>query len=679
MAELAMEFSAVKVRTTREPDDRERDRGPGPAEGTPGGAAAAVVPAETAGPLLAGGARALSGDGDLRTSRQWFEKAYQAAERSGDTQVMAAAALGLSGLWVQEHRTAAAAALLEARLRLALSQADPPSSLALRLRIRLAGESDYRSGEHGAILAVLDEATRAADPTARAQALSLAHHCLLGPGYGGLRRELAADLMGESSRTACRGDLLMGLLWQTVDMFLDGEPHAERRLGELRDLLAERDHLAAGFVVSAIEVMLTIRAGQLNQAEVAASTCAERGSAAGDVDATGWHGGHLVAIRWYQGRLAELLPMLDDLVHSPTLSSVDNSYFAALAVAAALAGDRRKAAGALATLRGRDLADLPRSSSWLVTMNGIVEAAHLLGDVATSARAYELLSPFAHLPMMAGLSIVCFGSAEHALGVAALTMGDPDRAVAHLRAAIERNLALAHWPAVMTSRVRYAQSLVLRGQPQDAAEARQQLAIAAQEAAALGIAVPDGLTPLPPEPAVASCIRLGRCWQVQWGSRTVLVEHSIGLLHLAVLVTNPGQEIPAIELAAGITALAQARAAAGVSAQPVLDQVAAREYRSRLTRLHAEIGELEFTNDPDRVAIARAERDWLTAELAGATAIAGRARRFPDNSERARVAAGKAIRRALARIEEADAVIGEHLRATVHTGVRCSYRPRPRI
>ena len=29
----------------------------------------------------------------------------------------------------------------------------------------------------------------------------------------------------------------------------------------------------------------------------------------------------------------------------------------------------------------------------------------------------------------------------------------------------------------------------------------------------------------------------------------------------------------------------------------------------------------------------------------------------------------------LARITDADAVIGEHLRQTVHTGVRCSYWP----
>src|SRR2546430_12870108 len=113
--------------------------------------------------------------------------------------------------------------------------------------------------------------------------------------------------------------------------------------------------------------MLSIRAGRLDEAEALARTCAERGTAAGDVDATGWYGAQLVAIRWYQGRLVEVLPMLTELVDSPTLSATDNSGRAALAVAAALAGDRPAAASALATLSGRDLADLPRSSSWLAT------------------------------------------------------------------------------------------------------------------------------------------------------------------------------------------------------------------------------------------------------------------------------------------------------------------------
>ena len=99
------------------------------------------------------------------------------------------------------------------------------------------------------------------------------------------------------------------------------------------------------------------------------------------------------------------------------------------------------------------------------------------------------------------------------------------------------------------------------------------------------------------------------------------MEDSIGMVHLAVLIANPRQEIQAADL------------------------------------------------------VARAERDWLVAQLSSAAGFGGRTRAFPDQPERARVAVGKAIRRALARIAEADAVIGEHLRQTVHTGVRCSYWP----
>ena len=378
---------------------------------------------------------------------------------------MARAALGLGGLWVHEHRTSAAAAVVESRLRHALTVVDPGSTLSMRLRIRLAAETDYQAGEHACVRALLDEARRGEDPRARIEALSLAHHCLLGPDHVRLRHDLAAELISESSRTGRRGDMLMALAWQTVDLFLEGHPHAERRLGELRDALSERDHLAVGFVVSAIEVMLTIRAGRFERAEALALACARRGEEAGDVDAQGWYSGQLVAIRWFQGRLPELLPALEAQVHSPTLSTVDNSCLAALATAAAQSGDRRRAAGALATLCGDDLAALPRSSTWLVTMHGIAEASHLLGDTTLASTVRRLLTPYAHLPSTASLAVACFGSVHHALGVTCLTIGDADAAVEHLRAAVQRNLALAHWPAVALSRRRHAQALAMRAEP----------------------------------------------------------------------------------------------------------------------------------------------------------------------------------------------------------------------
>nr|BFE80337.1 hypothetical protein GCM10020093_029380 [Planobispora longispora] len=113
-----------------------------------------------------------------------------------------------------------------------------------------------------------------------------------------------------------------------------------------------------------------------------------------------------------------------------------------------------------------------------------------------------------------------------------------------------------------------------------------------------------------------------------------------------------------------------------VSAQPLLDDQARRAYQERLSQLEAEIEEFESLDDAQRAAASRAERDWLLAELAAATGLGGRARRFSDSEERARIAVGKAVRRALARVTASSPVIGEELRATVHTGLRCSYHPR---
>ncbi len=143
-----------------------------------------------------------------------------------------------------------------------------------------------------------------------------------------------------------------------------------------------------------------------------------------------------------------------------------------------------------------------------------------------------------------------------------------------------------------------------------------------------------------------------------------------------MLLANPGCEIPASELAAGAGLSGTAKApGAALSAQPVLDEVAKREYKQRLSELDMRIDELEATKELERADAVRAERDWLIAELAAATGLGGRQRQFAGNEERARIAVGKAIRRALARITEADQVMGDELRACVQTGLRCCYRP----
>ncbi|NUS09314.1 MAG: hypothetical protein HOV97_42915, partial [Nonomuraea sp.] len=254
---------------------------------------------------------------------------------------------------------------------------------------------------------------------------------------------------------------------------------------------------------------------------------------------------------------------------------------------------------------------------------------------------------------------------------AALTTGDVGRAVEHLGAAVRANLALGHWPATTLSRWRLGQALALRDGPHDEA-ARAARSTAAQEARDLGMALPVVVGRAVAVPETCRFRRHGRHWQVELGGRLALVEHSVGMGYLATLVANPGREILAADLAGGTAA----RDSEAASPQPMLDDQARETYRQRLAHLQAEIDELESMNDLERAAALRLEREWLVAELSAATGIGGRARPFTGTDERARIAVGKAIRRAISRVSAADRSMGEELRAGVHTGVRCCYRPR---
>jgi hypothetical protein len=497
--------------------------------------------------------------------------------------------------------------LLLARLRRLAASIDSRSSLGRRVRARLAGEL----GDHGAILAVVREATAAGDSVARAAALRLAHHHLLGPGCPRrpqLRRGLSTELIAESARTGRDTDLLQGLLCQAVDLFVDGDRRAERGLAELRNALGRRPDQGISGAVRAIEVMLSIRAGRLDRAEADAETRYERAAARGDDAAASVYWAQVAAVRWYQGRVAELLPPLAGRVHDPSLTTAGIGPYAMLALAAAAAGDRLAAESALASSTGRDT---PRSGWWLASMFVGAEAAFKLGDAETCARVHEIIAPYADRPALAGAAVVCFGSTRHASGLAALGSGDVDGAVTHLRLAVQDNLALRHWPALIRSRTRYAQALARRRQPDDDALAQRQMLAAREEAAAL--ALPLDLSDEAPagDRARVTCRREGQRWLFRFDGREVRVPSSAGMPHLAVLLADPARDIAAVDLAAGVDALRTA---------------------------------------------ARDELD-------------------PGARERVRHAVSKAIRRAIGSIGRVDAELGRHLDATVRTGTRCSYRP----
>jgi non-specific serine/threonine protein kinase len=185
--------------------------------------------------------------------------------------------------------------------------------------------------------------------------------------------------------------------------------------------------------------------------------------------------------------------------------------------------------------------------------------------------------------------------------------------------------------------------------------------------------------------------REGGYWAVRHAGTVARLPDSVGLRYLDLLIRNPSRELAAldiIQLASATPAGAAPASTAPAGAAPpdlaqhpvtaaaaddVLDARALAEYRRRLAELDDDLAEAERWNDTERASRARAERDFLLAELASATGIHGRPRHLAPESERARVNVTRAIRSAIGKIRTHNPGAAAHLDQAVRTGTYCSY------
>lgn len=621
-------------------------------------------------------ARATLASGSLAAARPAFRLAAEAAERDGDAQLLAEAALGLGGTWVLEHRQLEQEdyhALL-ARAQAALGDTRP--DLAARLRVRLAAERTYLGGTVAEVERATADVRATNDNRGLPEALSLEHNVKLGPAYADERLAIAEEVIRTASASGDGVLTLMGLMWRTVDLLLLGRPEAERSLVELRQRTDALGVESVRLVVKNIEVMQLLRAGRFDDAERAAEACLEAGTRIGDADATAWYGGQILARRWFEGRGAELLPLAAEMAQSPTLAMTNQVFTAAWAALAAEAGEPETAQLALERLRaGGGLAAIAQSSALLLTVFCAVEAAAAVGDAETAAEAYTILEPYAALPMVGSLGVVCFGSVERTLGIAARTTGEPDRAIAHLDRAVDGNRRLGNRPMHAITRANLAEALLERDGPGDRDRADALLrdaidgadALAMDRRAATWQTRRDQLVRVPvPSDHVGRLRRLGDQWEVTAGSERTVVPDSLGMQYLARLLGTPGRSVSVGEL----TGRDESE-----SHHPVLDERAKDAYRRRLSELRADIDEADADADLEKAARLRLELDALTDELTRMLRPGGRSRAFAGGQERARTAVQKAIRRAIDRIGVEAPDLADGLRRAIRTGTHCSFDP----
>jgi tetratricopeptide (TPR) repeat protein len=371
--------------------------------------------------------------------------------------------------------------------------------------------------------------------------------------------------------------------------------------------------------------------------------------------------------------------MAREVAASPTIISIDRAYPASVAALAANAGPAHyeEARRELDKLLKEGLDTVPPSSTWLLTMFAVVEAAARLEEPESAAVVYDLVLPFADLPTMASLAVVCFGSTERTLGLAARTMGRFDAAVAHLERAVEADRQLGNRPMLAVTRADLGFTLLRRGRSGDRARAQELLTSAIEALETMGLSgraatVEADVAAIgePRSRSTRSMRYLDGSWEMHWEihlvDERVVVPDSAGMRHLARLLASPNQDIPAAELAG--TGIESSR-------QDVLDREALVRYGHRIEALRGELEDAEGDADIERAARLRVELDQLVEHVEASMGLAGRSRAFVDTSERARTAVQKAIRRAIDRIKLPAPKLGDMLSRCIRTGTSCRYAP----
>ena len=526
--------------------------------------------------------------------------------------------------------------------------------------------------------------------------------------------------------------VLRGHVWRILSLMELGDwvgaeielaVHA-RLADELRDPL----HLWYVPLFAATRALLQ---GHLSDAERFASEAFAIGRGSQAQNAAQLYAVQLFALRTEQGRLTEVEQSLEEFGRRYPAAPV---WRAAASFALAVLGradESRRLFDAL-TASGAGVAEIPRDSEWLGTVALLVRAGARLGDTRRTATLAGLLEPYTDRAVIAGRGAIFLGPVARYAGLAAAAAGRRADAVEYL----EQALAMARrWGAEpMVAGIQFELGDVLSpgagarpGPGASEADAQRAQGLRAEALAiarrlelgdllacygAVADAAADGAgargeggaergdarpASRIADEAVASALapaafyRRGDIWTIGPPGRQIQLRDAKGLAHVARLLAAPHVEFHALDLVGGAgsgrgdAATAAVAVGAGMDvrargegdAGPALDNQAKAAYRSRVAELQEEIDEAESFNDPERAARAREELAFVARELAGAVGLHGRDRKTGSDAERARVNVTRAIRTALKRVAEHDAVLGRQLGAAIKTGTFCVYEPAP--
>jgi tetratricopeptide (TPR) repeat protein len=442
---------------------------------------------ERRGELLLALAEARWSSGEMDKAREACRLAAELADRHGDPEQLARAALGFAGpvrVLVSAAVSGPPVGLLERALE-ALGESD--SALRARVMGRLATALFYAGRGRAPRLArpALEMARQVGDKQALADVLAASYVVAWRPDSLDERLATATELAHLATEV---GDAALEALardWNIANLLeLGNIDAAERELATLNRLAEAVQQRFPRWIAATARAGHAHLEGRLEDYEALAHEALALGLEGQDeAGPTQAFGAQMFFLRREQGRLGELVDAVHDVAERYPELPV---WRCALASVYAELDRRRDARRELEGLARKDFADLPRDTLWLLGIAALSEVVAFLDDARRAELLYQLILPFADRCVVVDATI-CMGAASRPLGLLATTMGRFDAAARHFEGALEMNARIRSPLWTAHTQHNYAATLLRRGEPSDHEHAFALLDAALATADTLGL------------------------------------------------------------------------------------------------------------------------------------------------------------------------------------------------
>ncbi|MDT7781675.1 MAG: hypothetical protein QOF58_94 [Pseudonocardiales bacterium] len=418
--------------------------------------------------------------GDVDSSLDHCRTASRLAQDAGEPDLMAEAALVITGLGGPDLLTAVDHLCVQALQR------QPSDVLRARLLARRAmAVTATGSGELARSLSAtaLELASAVGDPDAELDGIHARHLTLCAPQFRAERVELAHRAVALSGSARQPHAELWGHVWLVDAAFQIGDlASVDRELALIEQFAAARRHPVAWWHLHRLRATRAALVGKISVALEHNETARALAERIGATAAVGMYYAFLHWLAHLNGTIdaesaEEALDVLGHVADMP-LAQVYVPFLHALR------GDSERARATFEEFRTMP-ATVEVGPMWAPLLSQIGVVACMLGDAETAALVYSRLSTLEPDYSADGSGAVfCSAASPQLLGDLAMTCGNVPTAASHYRLAVEMNARIGARPFLALSRLGLARALVSLG---SLAEARTAAALAASEFRALGL------------------------------------------------------------------------------------------------------------------------------------------------------------------------------------------------